>query len=410
MMAKARMKIVLAYSGGLDTSVCVPWLKEKKGAEIIAYSAELGQGLDRAALRKKARASGASKVIIDDLREEFLADYVFPALRAGAVYEGSYLLATALGRPLIASKLAAVARREGAGAVAHGCTGKGNDQVRFEVTVGALAPELEIIAPVREWELKSREQEMQYAHEHGIPVTATRKNPYSIDRNLWGISIECGPLEDPWREPPEEIYQLTRSPADAPARAERLTVAFEKGIPRALNGRKLSPVKLVETLNRTAGRHGVGRVDIVENRRVGIKSREIYEFPAATVLHQAHRALENLVLDRDVLQFKSGLSQRYSELIYDGLWFSPLRSALDKFVNETQREVTGEVRVRLYKGRSDVVGRRSPNSLYRTELATYDEGDMFDHQAARGFIQLWGLPLKIQGKKKRNSKRCLNKL
>ncbi len=401
MMARSTKKVVLAYSGGLDTSVCVPWLRENKGARVIAYAADLGQGLDRAALRKKALASGAEKIIIDDLRKEFLTGYAFPALQAGAVYEGSYLLATALGRPLIASRLVAVARKEGARAVAHGCTGKGNDQVRFEVTVGALAPELDIIAPVREWELKSRDQEIDYARAHNIPVTATKKSPYSIDRNLWGISIECGPLEDPWLEPPEDIYQLTRSPRLAPDRAERLTVAFDRGVPRAINGRRMAPIKLVATLDRIAGRHGVGRVDLVENRRVGIKSREIYEFPAATVLHQAHRALEQLVLDRDTLQFKQMVAQRYSELIYDGLWVSPLKQALDRFVAETQERVSGTVRMKLYKGRCDVTGRKSPHSLYRTELATYDEKDAFDHQAAKGFIQLWGLPLKIQGQTKK---------
>jgi argininosuccinate synthase len=389
-------KVVLAYSGGLDTSVILKWLQEEYDAEVIAFTADLGQGDDLERIREKAVKIGASKVYVEDLREEFVYNYVFPALKAGAVYESKYMLATALGRPLIAKKLVEIAEAEGADAVAHGCTGKGNDQVRFEVTVSALNPDLRVLAPVREWEMKSREEEIEYAMEHNIPVEATKKSPYSTDLNLWGRSIECGVLEDPWIEPPEEVYKLTVSPETAPDKPTYVEIDFHEGIPIALNGREMNGVELIENLNDIAGKNGVGRVDLVENRLVGIKSREIYECPAATVLFTALRGLEELTLERETLHFKGILSERYAELVYYGLWYHPLREAIDSFMNTIHRSTTGTVRLKLYKGNCILVGRRSPKSLYDYSLATYDRGDMFDHKAANGFIKLWGLPLKIK--------------
>ena len=400
-------KIVLAYSGGLDTSVILKWLQERYGAEVIAFTADLGQGDDLERIREKAVKIGASKVYVEDLREEFVYKYVFPALKAGAVYESKYMLATALGRPLIAKKLVEIAEAEGADAVAHGCTGKGNDQVRFEVTVSALNPDLKVLAPVREWEMGSREEEIEYALEHGIPVDATKKSPYSVDLNLWGRSIECGVLEDPWIEPPEEVYKLTVSPEAAPDKPTYVEVDFHEGIPVALNGREMDGVKLIEELNEIAGKNGVGRVDLVENRLVGIKSREIYECPAATVLFTALRGLEELTIDRETRHFKGMLSERYAELVYYGLWYHPLREAIDSFMNSIHRSTTGTVRLKLYKGNCTLAGRRSPNSLYDYSLATYDRGDMFDHKAANGFIKLWGLPLKIKAMVDSRSKKNL---
>lgn len=391
------MKVVLAYSGGLDTSVIIKWLIENYQAEVIAFSADLGQGEDIEPLRKKAMDTGASKIYVGDLKEEFVTDYIFPALKAGAIYESKYLLATALSRPLIAKHLIEVAKAEQADAIAHGCTGKGNDQVRFELAVAALAPRLRVIAPVREWELGSREAEIEYAQKHQIPVPVTKESPYSIDRNLWGVSIECGILENPWEEPPSDAYQITTSPIDAPSQPIYLEVEFEEGVPVKLNGKSFSPVDLINELNWMGGEHGIGRVDMVENRLVGIKSREIYESPAGTILYLAHRELETMVLDRETGQFKELISRQYARLIYDGLWFSQLREALDGFVNKTQTRVTGQVRLKLYKGNASVVGRQSPYSLYRYDLATYEEGDLFDHRSAEGFIRLFGLPLRIAG-------------
>ncbi|MCK4436508.1 argininosuccinate synthase [bacterium] len=397
----AAPKVVLAYSGGLDTSVCLKWLQEERHLEVITFSAEIGQGLNFEELRNKALGSGASKVYIEDLREKFLNDYVFPALLAGAHYEDEYLLGTALGRPLIVKALVEVAEMEGAQAVAHGCTGKGNDQIRFEVGASSLNPNLKLIAPLREWSLGSREEEIEYARRYNISVSASKESPYSIDKNLWGVSIECGALEDPWEEPSREIYQLTREPAKAPKEPTYLEIYFEEGIPTRLDGKDHSPVELVTRLNEVGGKNGVGRVDMVENRRLGIKSREIYECPAGTILHLAHRALEALTLDREMLHFKKGISQRYGELVYDGLWFSPLREALDAFIRESQKNVTGTVRVKLLRGKCEVVGRKSDYSLYDERLATYGKEDAFDHQSAKGFIDLWGLPFRIKAMRKK---------
>jgi argininosuccinate synthase len=398
-MAKTkRKKVVLAYSGGLDTSVIIPWLGENHGYDVVAFIADLGQEEDLAAIRAKALKTGAVKAIVRDLRREFAAQYVLPALQAGARYEGKYLMATALGRPLIAKHLCDVAAAEGAEAVAHGSTGKGNDQVRFDVSVMALAPHLKIVAPVREWDFTSRDQEIEYAAARGIPVPVTKKKPYSLDKNLWGISIECGVLEDPWVAPPEDIYSLTTLPREAPARAEEVVIGFERGVPVSLDGKRKDLVPLIVELNRRGGRHGVGVTDLVENRLVGIKSREVYEAPGGTILHAAHRELESLVLDREMLHTKQTLVTRYAELVYYGWWFSPLREALDAFVAVSQRHVTGEVRLSLYKGSCRPLARRSPFSLYDRELATYEAGDTFDHKAGAAFTQLWGLPLKIQGR------------
>jgi argininosuccinate synthase len=389
-------KVVLAYSGGLDTSVILKWLKEKYNCQIIAFVADVGQGDDFAAIKKRAFKTGASKVIVQDLKEEFVREYVFPSLSANAIYEGKYLLATALSRPLIAKKMVEIAVKEKADAVAHGCTGKGNDQVRFEVTIMAKAPSLEILAPVREWELKSREEEIEYAKKHNIPLTVKKEKIYSIDKNLWGISIECGILEDPWREPPADAYQMTLAPEKAPNKATYVEIYFDKGIPKKINGENYTPVTLIEKLNKIGGVNGIGRADMIEDRLVGIKSREVYESPAGTILYLAHRELENLTLDRDTLHYKELISPRYAQLVYWGLWFSPLKEAFDAFINQAQEEVTGTVKLKLYKGNCIVVGRKSPHSLYKENLATYTLADVFDHQSAKGFIELWGLPLKVK--------------
>jgi len=386
-------KIVLAYSGGLDTSVICHLLREKYKAEVITFTADLGQGENLEEIKRKAEKTGATRAYIKDLKEEFVLNFVFPALKAQALYEGKYPLSTALARPLIARELVKIAEKEKAQAIAHGCTGKGNDQVRFEVTARALNPEIEIIAPAREWEFSSREEEVDYAKSHNIPVEVEKKSPYSIDRNLWGISIECGPLEDAWQEPPEESFQITLSPENAPSTPAYIEIGFEKGIPVSINGEKYNPVELVEKLNKIGGENGVGRIDMVEDRVVGIKSREVYEAPAATILYTAHRELESLTLDRDTLQFKTSLSQKYATLVYDGLWYSPLRDALDSFFDKIQEVVTGSVLVKLFKGSCRVVGRKSPCSLYDVKLATYTREDIFNQKAAEGFIQIWGLPL-----------------
>jgi len=390
-------KVVLAYSGGLDTSVILHWLKETYGCEVITFTADLGQGEDLSGIKEKALATGASKAYVLDLREEFVSDYIFPTLKAGAVYEGDYLLGTAMARPLIAKYLVEIAHEEGADAVAHGCTGKGNDQVRFEVSVKALDPELAVIAPWREWPLRSREDEIAYAKAHGIPLGGMDEGSiYSRDGNLWHLSHEGGPLEDPWWEPEEGLFLLTRAPESAPDTPEYVTLEFEAGVPVALNGEALSPASLLSALNELGGAHGVGRVDMVENRLVGMKSRGVYETPGGTILHLAHRALEQLCLERETLHYKELVAHKYAELVYYGLWFSPLKEALDAFVEATQRTVAGTVRLKLYKGSCTVVGRKSPYSLYREDFATFGADEVYDQRDAAGFINLFGLPLKIR--------------
>jgi argininosuccinate synthase len=394
---KSVKRVVLAYSGGLDTSIIIPWIKEHYGgAEIVAYCGDVGQGDDLEAVRRKALATGASHCVIEDLREEFAREYAFKALAAGAVYEDSYLLGTALARPLLAYRQVRAALECGADALAHGATGKGNDQVRFEVTYGAFAPHLHVIAPWREWSIRSREDALAYAAAHGVPVEQTTRDIFSRDGNLWHLSHEGGNLEDPWDAPRAEMFKLTVDPCDAPDVPQDVTLRFERGVPVALDGEALSPAEMITRLNAVAGAHGVGRVDLVENRLVGIKSRGVYETPAGTVLHLAHRELERLVLDRDTLHFKQSVSVRYAQLIYDGLWFSTLREALAAFVDFTEQDVTGEVRVRLYKGRAEAVGRRSPRSLYRQDLATFGTGMEYDHKDAAGFIRLFGLPERVR--------------
>jgi argininosuccinate synthase len=391
----ARERCVLAYSGGLDTSVAIRWLQEELGYDVVTLTADLGESKDVDAVAARALRTGAISAHIADARRVFIDAFCFPTLAAGAMYEGVYPLATALARPLIARLLVDVARDERATAVAHGCTGKGNDQVRFDVAVGALAPELRVVAPVRDWDM-GRPQELEYAAAHGIEVTVTRESPYSVDANLWGRSIEAGVLEDPWSEPPDDVYEWTaREDAHAPGAV--VEIGFERGIPVSLDGRRLSGDHLVAELNTAAGARGIGRIDHVENRLVGIKSREVYEAPAAVTLHAAHHALESLTVTRDVARFQRIVADEWARLVYDGLWFSALRSALDAFVQETQVHVTGAVRMRLEDGEARVVGRRAERSLYRSDLATYDRvTDSFDHAAARGFIELFGLPLRTQ--------------
>jgi argininosuccinate synthase len=388
--------VVLAYSGGLDTSVAIRWIKEKYDLDVIALTIDVGNERDLQAISARAAQIGAVKSLVVDGRADFTRYFVWPALQAGAIYEGVYPLATALARPLIARLLVEVARAEGAVAVAHGCTGKGNDQVRFDVSINTLAPDLKIIAPVREWSM-TRDNEIAYAAEHNIPIQATNASPYSTDQNLWGRSIECGILEDPWAEPPEEVYAWTTNPDTTDSKEPTyLEIVFQNGIPVSLNGEEMEGYELVETLNRLAGNYGIGRIDHVENRLVGIKSREIYEAPAATVLHTAHKALEGLTLSREQLRFKEIVANEYARLIYDGQWYSALHQDLAAYVQSTQRFVSGEVRIKLGRGKCSVVGRKSDNSLYNLGLATYDSGDQFDHNAALGFIKLWGLPLSTQ--------------
>ena len=389
-------KVVLAYSGGLDTSVIVPWLRENYGCEVICFTADVGQGEEMDGLEEKALASGASKLVIQDMREEFAAEYIFPVLRAGAVYERKYLLGTSMARPIIAKHQVEVAHQEGADAVAHGATGKGNDQVRFELTYTALDPRLRVIAPWREWDIRSREDAINYAAAHNIPVTATTKSIYSRDRNLWHLSHEGGLLEDPWKEPEESMYLISASPENAPDEPGYVEIHFESGVPVTVNGESMPPARLIEYLNVLGGAYGVGRVDLVEGRLVGMKSHGVYETPGGTILLAAHRELESLVLDQDTMHFKDMIAVKYAELVYNGMWFSPLRESLDAFVDNTQGPVTGDVRLKLYKGNIIPVGRRSKFSLYREDFATFGQEDVYDQSDAEGFIRLYGLPLKVR--------------
>ncbi|MGG6293865.1 argininosuccinate synthase [Leptolyngbya sp. AN02str] len=394
-------KVVLAYSGGVDTSVCIPYLKEEWGVkEVITLAADLGQGEELGPIKEKALTSGASVSLVADAKASFIQDYAFPAIRANALYENRYPLSTALARPLIAKLLVEAAEEYGADAVAHGCTGKGNDQVRFDVSIAALNPNIKVLAPAREWGM-SREETISYGEKFGIPAPVKKSSPYSIDRNLLGRSIEAGPLEDPWTEPLEEVYAMTKAIADTPNEPEYVEIGFEKGTPVRLNGEAFAPVDLVGKLNELVGNHGVGRIDMVENRLVGIKSREIYEAPALLVLIQAHRDLESLTLTADVTHYKRGIEETYSQMIYNGLWYSPLKAALDAFIDQTQERVSGVVRVKLFKGNATIVGRKSENTLYAPDLATYGADDAFDHKAAEGFIYVWGLPTRVWSEKVR---------
>jgi argininosuccinate synthase len=391
----AKEKVVLAYSGGLDTSVAIPWLKEKYGVEVIALTIDVGNEKDFTAVKEKALKVGAIQAIVIDAKDMFVKYFIFPAVQANALYEGVYPLATALSRPLMAKLLADTAVEQGATSVAHGCTGKGNDQVRFDVGVHALAPQLKVIAPAREWNM-TREETMAYAAKHNVPVPVTKKSPYSIDENLWGKSIECGVLEDPWTEPPDDVWVWTKSPLKAPAKPQYVEIGFETGVPVSIDGEEFDGVELVRRMNDIAGEHGIGRVDHIENRLVGIKSRELYEAPAATVIIQAHEALEAMTLSKDQLRFKEKASIEIADIIYNGLWFGALNRDLSAYVQSSQRYVSGKVRLKLYKGHAQVVGRESPKSLYNLSLATYDKGDTFDQSAAVGFIHLWGLPVATQ--------------
>ena len=393
-------KTVLAYSGGLDTSIVIKWLKETYGCEVIAYCADLGQEEDIKAVKKKAIMTGASRVYVLDLREEFVKDYVFPMLRANAVYEGTYLLGTSIARPLIAKKQIEIARKEKAEAVSHGATGKGNDQVRFELAYYALKPDIKVIAPWREWDFNSRESLINYAKKHGIPVPVTKKKPYSTDRNLFHISYEGGILEDPWAEPPENMFTLTVSPEKAPSRAQYIEIGYKDGDPVSVDGKKLSPAKLLKKLNTVAGKHGIGRLDLVENRFVGMKSRGVYETPGGTILQIAHRAIESITLDREVAHLRDSLIPKYSELVYYGFWFAPERETLQKLIDDAQKGVTGTVRLKLYKGNCIVAGRKAPKSLYSPELATFEAETVYDQRDAEGFIKLNALRLKLRKQKK----------
>lgn len=390
-------KVVLAYSGGLDTSVIIPWLKENyNGCEVIAMCADVGQGDELAPVRDKAIKSGASKVYIEDLQQEFVESFIWPTLKAGAVYEGKYLLGTSFARPIIAKRMIEIAEKEGADAIAHGATGKGNDQVRFELTVKALAPHLQIIAPWREWNIRSREDAIDYAEKHGIPVPVTKARPYSMDRNIWHLSHEGGDLEDPWNEPQMHVYMVTTPPEQAPDEPDYVEIEFDKGVPVKLNGESLGAVELLAKANEIAAANGVGIVDITENRLVGMKSRGIYECPGGTLLYYAHRELEYLCLDRATYHYKEQIALRYAELVYDGMWYAPLREAFDAFVDTTQQTVTGLVRVKLYKGNICSAGAKSPYSLYNAEFSTFERDDVYNQKDAEGFINLFGLPLKVR--------------
>ncbi len=390
-------KVILAYSGGLDTSIIIPWLKENFDYEVIAVCGDVGQGKETEGLEEKALKTGASKLYIEDLREDYVENYIFPTVKAGAVYEGKYLLGTSHARPCIAKRLVEIAKKEGAVAICHGATGKGNDQVRFELTIKALAPELKIIAPWRMWDIKSREEEIEYAKARNIPVPVTKEENYSMDRNIWHLSHEGMDLEDPWNEPQyDKLLQLMVTPEKAPNEAEYVTIDFEKGNAIAINGEKLSPLKIVEKLNELGGKHGVGIDDIVENRLVGMKSRGVYETPGGTILYAAHKELEYLCLDRQTMHYKEQIANKFAELVYDGCWFTPLREALSAFVDETQKTVTGTVKLKLYKGKATPAGAKSPYSLYSEDFATFEEDEVYNHKDAEGFINLFGLPLKMR--------------
>ncbi len=399
-MGRAK-KVVLAYSGGVDTSVCIPYLKHEWGVEeVITLAADLGQGDELEPIRVKALNAGATESLVMDATERFITDYVFPAIHANALYEDRYPLSTALGRPLIAKLLVEAAEKYGADAVVHGCTAKGNDQVRFDVAIAALNPDLKVLAPAREWGM-SREETIAYGEKYGVPSPVKKSSPYSIDKNLVGRSVEAGPLEDPWVEPLEEVFEMTRAIADTPDEPAYIEIGFTEGTPTHLDGQALDPIRLVTQLNQVVGQHGVGRIDMLENRLVGIKSREIYEAPGMLVLIQAHQDLESLVLTKDVTHYKKGLEQTYTQLVYNGLWYSPLKAALDAFMAETQKQVTGIVRIKLLKGNAVIVGRQSEQSLYTPTLATYGSEDEFDHKSAEGFIYVWGLPTRVWSQKTR---------
>jgi argininosuccinate synthase len=387
-------KILLAYSGGLDTSVAIHWLKEKYGCEVVAVTIDVGQSDDLKDAMRRAKTIGASRAWMIDAKKEFAEDYILPALKANALYEGNYPLSTAIARPLIVEKLVEMAKRLDCSVIAHGCTAKGNDQVRFEVSIMALAPEMGILAPVREWKM-TREEEIMYAKENNIPIPVSVEKPYSIDESIWGRAIECGVLEDPWAEPPEDIYEWTKGADTSPDAPEYVEIGFFQGKPISLNGTQIGLLDFIAKLNEIAGNHGIGRIDHIENRLVGIKSREVYEAPAAMLLIKAHQDLESLVMTKDLLHYKKLMEQHYSDLIYNGLWHSPLKVAMDAFVEKTQETVTGTIKVKMFKGSAVVVGRESPYSLYSTELSTYTKGDEFDHSSAKGFIYVWGLPLKV---------------
>lgn len=389
-------KVVLAYSGGLDTSVIIPYLKDKYGYDIIAVCVDVGQGDEICGIKEKALKSGAKKIYVEDVTEEFVTDYIYPTLKADAVYEGKYLLGTSFARPLIAKKLVEIAQKEGAKAICHGATGKGNDQVRFELTIKALAPEIRIIAPWREWELKSREEEIEYAQKKGIPIPVTKEKPYSMDRNLWHLSHEGGDLEDPWNEPKDDLYRMITPPEKASKKPEYVEIEFAKGIPVKINGKEYNPVDTIKELNTIAGRNGVGIADIVENRLVGMKSRGVYETPGGTVLYAAHKELEYLTLDKQTMRFKDIVANKYADLVYEGLWFTTIREALDAFVDKTQENVTGTVKMKLYKGNCVPAGIKSPYSLYSRDFVTFEEDEVYCQQDAQGFINLFGLPLKIK--------------
>ncbi len=394
----AKMKIVLAYSGGLDTTIIIPWLKEHYDCDVIAVAANVGQGEELEPLNEKAVKSGASKIYIEDLKDEFVKDYIFPTIKAGAVYEGKYLLGTSFARPVIAKRLVEIAKREGADAICHGCTGKGNDQVRFELTVKALAPDMKIIAPWRVWDIKSRDQEIDYAVARGLDVPVTKKHNYSMDRNLWHLSHEGSDLEDPANEPKDEMLLISKPIKDTPDSPEYVTVDFVDGEPVAVNGKKLNPVALIEALNEIGARHGVGVDDIVENRLVGMKSRGVYENPAGSILYACHKNLEELTLDRDTAHFKEHIAIKFAELVYDGKWYTPLREALSAFIDSTQKTVTGTVKVKLFKGKISPAGMTSPYSLYDEDIATFGADEVYDQKDSAGFINLFGLPLKVRAK------------
>ncbi len=401
----SKMKIVLAYSGGLDTTIIIPWLKENYDCEVIAVAADVGQGEELAPLNEKAIKSGASKIFIEDLKDEFVEDFIFPTIKAGAVYEGKYLLGTSFARPVIAKRLVEIAHREGATAICHGCTGKGNDQVRFELSVKALDPDMKIIAPWRIWNIKSREEEIEYAEKRGLPISISKKSPYSMDRNIWHLSHEGCDLEDPWNEPKDDLLLISNPISKTPDKAEYVEIEFEKGVPVAVNGKKLKPVALLEELNKIGAKHGVGVTDMVENRLVGMKSRGVYETPGGEILYAAHRNLEEITLDRMTSHQKEMLAIRFAELVYDGNWFTPLREALSAFVDSTQQTVTGTVRLKLFKGRISGAGVKSPYSLYDEDIATFSADEVYNQKDSEGFINLFGLPLKVRAQMlKRNKK------